>query len=57
MDDIGGCLTGLLFGYHQSIGLQKLTPVTHRHWADIGFTWAQTGVANWLMPRWLMIVA
>ena len=57
LDDIGGCLTGLLFGYQQFIGLQKLTLVTHGHWADIGFTWAQTGIASWLKPKWLTIVA
>jgi hypothetical protein len=57
LDDIGGCLAGVLFGYHQFIGLQKLTLVTHGHWADIGFAWAQTGVVNYLKPRWLAIVA
>jgi hypothetical protein len=31
--------------------------VTHGHWADIGFTWGRTRVANWLKPRWLMIFA
>jgi len=35
MDD-GGCLTGLLFGHRQFIGLQKLTPVTRRHWVYLG---------------------
>jgi hypothetical protein len=57
LDDIGGCLTGLLFGYHQFISLQKLTLVTHGQWADIGFTWAQTGIVQWLKPKWLTIVA
>ena len=57
LDDIGGCLTGLLFGYHQFIGLQKLTLVTHGHWADIGFAWAQIGVTSWFRPKWLTIVA
>ena len=57
LDDIGGCLTGLLLGYHQFIGLQKLTLVTHGHWADMGFTWAQAELANWLKPKWLTIVA
>ena len=57
MNDIDGCLAGLVFGYHQFIGLQKLTLVTHRHWADIRFTWAQNRVENWLKPRWLTIFA
>ncbi len=57
LDDIGGCLAGLLFGYHQFIALQKLTLVTHGHWAAIGFSWAQTGVVNWLKPKWLTIMA
>lgn len=57
LDDIGGCLTGLLLGYHQFIALQKLTLVTHGHWADIGYSWARTGIANSLKPKWLTIVA
>ena len=57
LDDIGGCLAGLLFGYHQFIALQKLTLVTHGHWAAIGFSWAQTGIANCLKPKWLTIIA
>ena len=57
LDDIGGCLTGLLFGYHQFIALQKLTLVTHGHWSVIGFSWAQARVAHWLKPKWLTIIA
>lgn len=57
LDDIGGCLTGLLFGYHQFIGLQRLTLITHGHWADIGFSWARAGIANWIRPKYLTIVA
>ena len=57
LDDIGGCLTGLLFGYHQFIALRKLTLVTHGQWADIGFSWARTGITNTLKPKWLTIIA
>ena len=57
LDDIGGCLTGVLLGYHQFIALQKLTLVTHGHWANIGFSWARTGIANSLKPKWLAIIA